>query len=593
MVALLPKVCTLKYHILTFRLNRAKSPLTSLTGDGEAFWYSNSQQASRPRLDGEKLLLGLLFSSLDASIVSTSLVSISLDMNDFLNSPWVALSYLLAYLGFAVCFAKASDIYGRRNLLIAAWILFAGFSVGCGLAGDMHSLIVFRAFQGIGGSGLYSLAQIVLYEVGPSDKPSLLGALIGMTLAVSFVLGPVLGGTISHLASWRWIFLINAPCGIIALIGLFSAWPQTRTQQLGPSEIFRKVDLLGNLLIMLGSSLLVFSLQQAGSYNLSWRNPAIIATLSVAATSWAGFVAWEIWLGRRRHPLVYPVFPIRLIKQRAYMASLVCTFFAGFTYLSIIIILPERFQIVNGNNSLMGGLHLLPMLGACAFGSFLAGALSSKRNNTSLTLITASCLQLLGIGLLSTLSDAFTAIDAQYGYQAIIGLGVGLSFAATTILTSVRSEAEDLAVAQGAVAQSRIFGGAVGIAICMIIFNNQVQNDLGARLGPEDLSALRHNPVVSTYFPVDTQLLIRETYARAFTSDVRLLIGASSLGLVASLFAFELHPPPMRSGGESKELLVLGPGFEQSETELDEIASTHRLKVSTGNTGRTTYDNGH
>lgn len=132
----------------------------------------------------------------------------------------------------------------------------------------------------------------------------------------------------------------------------------------------------------------------------------------------------------------------------------------------MIIILPERFQIVNGDDSLMAGIHLLPQLGACAFGSFLAGAISSKRNNTSITLIISSCLQLIGLGLLSTLSSVSTAIEAQYGYQTIFGLGIGLSFASATILTSVRANQTDLAVAQGAIAQARVLGGAIGIAIC-------------------------------------------------------------------------------------------------------------------------------
>ncbi|KAK6198441.1 Type I Iterative PKS [Pestalotiopsis sp. IQ-011] len=358
---------------------------------------------------------------LDASIVSTSLVTISVNLSDFVNSPWVALSYLLAYMGFAVLFARLSDIFGRKALLVTAWTLFTAFSLACGLAPDMKSLIAFRAFQGIGGSGLYSLAQTGLFEVGPKDKPSLLGALIGMTLAISFVLGPVLGGSITNFCSWRWIFYIN---------------------------------------------LLVFSLQQAGAFNYAWNSPVIIAALSISLLSWIAFVTSEVYLGRRHHPYLRPVLPVRIISQRPFLAALSCSFFAGIQYLALIIILPERFQIVNGDSSLMAGIHLLPQLGACAFGSFLAGVVSSKRNNTAYTLIAASCLQLVGLILLSLLSDVDTEIYAQYGYQVIFGLGIGLSFASVTILTSVRSHQDDLAVAQGALAQARVFGGAIGIAVC-------------------------------------------------------------------------------------------------------------------------------
>lgn len=269
-----------------------------------------------------------------------------------------------------------------------------------------------------------------------------------------------------------------------------------------------------------------------------------------------------------------------------------CTFIAGFTYLSILIILPERFQIVNGDDSLMAGVHLLPMLGTCAFGSFLAGAISSKRNNTGATLVAASVLQLIGVGLLSTLSDVVTAIEAQYGYQAVFGLGIGLSFAAATILASVRAKPQDLAVGQGAIAQARVFGGVIGIIACsktplvsmsswrwkrkkkmfltlariVTIVNSQIIHDLASKLEPADLSALQHNPVAANYFPLDTQKLIRKTYATAFTSDIKMMICVAAVGFVASLFALELHPPPMP--GKKHERKPVEAGQEQSETEL-------------------------
>ncbi|KAF2993946.1 hypothetical protein E8E14_001307 [Neopestalotiopsis sp. 37M] len=521
------------------------------------------------------LLLGLMFSSLDASIVSTSLVTISVNLSDFVNSPWVALSYLLAYMGFAVLFAKLSDIFGRKALLITAWTLFTSFSLGCGLAPNMPSLIVFRAFQGIGGSGLYSLAQTGLFEVGPTDKPSLLGALIGMTLAISFVLGPVLGGTITQFATWRWIFFINIPFGILALVGLLFAWPRTGNRHSsGLWESIRGLDWFGNVVIISASSLLVYALQQAGAFNYAWDSPAIIAALTISAVSLVSFICWEIYLGRKGDPSRQPVLPIRLISQRPFLAALSCSFIAGFEYLAVIIILPERFQIVNGDSSLMAGIHLLPQLGACAFGSFLAGAISKKRNNTAFTLIAASCLQLIGLGLLSTLAEVNTAIEAQYGYQTIFGLGIGLSFASVTILTSVRAHREDLAVAQGALAQARVLGGAIGIAICMIITNKSLQNALSDMLGPKDMSALQHNARTAQFFPPETLEKIKSVYAGAFSVDIKMMIGVSVVGLAASLCAFERNPPRMPIRGSHKETAI-GAQLEHSQVELNEFARSH------------------
>lgn len=280
-----------------------------------------------------------------------------------------------------------------------------------------------------------------------------------------------------------------------------------------------------------------------------------------------------------------------------------CTLFTGFSYLAIIIILPERFQIVNNDNALMAGIHLLPMLGACAFGSFMAGAASAKKNNTAITLIVASCLQLVGVGLLTTLADVTTNIQPQYGYQAIFGFGVGLSFGAATILTSVQSQPADLAVAQGAIAQARVLGGAIGIAACSIIFNSEVDTQLKGRISPADLATLRQSPTINDMLQPALQSLVREVYAGAFTANIRIMICMSAVALVASVFTFEIRPPPMPSAKHGTESPVAPLGahseagaelftFEnrqppknkefpitplgaQSETELEDAAS-HR-----------------
>lgn len=232
----------------------------------------------------------------------------------------------------------------------------------------------------------------------------------------------------------------------------------------------------------------------------------------------------------------------------------------------------------------MAGIHLLPQLGACAFGSFLAGVVSRKRNNTAYTLIAASCLQLVGLILLSLLSDVDTEIYAQYGYQVIFGLGIGLSFASVTILTSVRSHQDDLAVAQGALAQARVFGGAIGIAACskfptslmslvlylmivVIIVNTGFQSNLGETLGPKDMSALLHNAQTAKFFPQNTLDAIRSVYATAFTESIKVMIVLSAVGLITSFFSFERHPPAMPHQETKKD--TIGGQSESSQVELN------------------------
>ncbi|KAL7621261.1 hypothetical protein AAE478_008578 [Parahypoxylon ruwenzoriense] len=524
-------------------------------------------------------LIGLLFSALDASIVSTSLVTISIGLRDFLDAPWVVLSYLLAYLGCAIGFAKLSDIYGRREMLCFSWALFTSFSVGCARATTMTQLIICRAFQGMGGAGLYSLSQIVLFEVGPTDKPSLMGGLVGVTLAVSYVLGPILGAVISSTAEWTIIFWINVPAGIAVIIALYAAWPpmpgmpgMPGMQQGGGWRSIRKIDFIGNIAILSACSLLVFSLQEAGAYTYTWDSPVIVVALSIACLSWVLFLAWEVYLGLKRFTRVEPILPLRLFFRRVYVSCVICTFCTGYVYLSILIILPERFQIVNGEDALYSGIHLLPMLGATSFGAFVAGAVSRKSNNTSWTLMAAHVFQLIGVGLISMLKDSTTETKAQYGFQVLLGIGIGLSLGAGTIMASVQSHREDLAVAQGAIAQARVFGGSIGIAVCSIIFNAKVTRDLGSKMDPDDMAALHHSPTIAPWLPNDIQLLVRSVYASAFTGDINVMIGIAAAGVVTSLFTYEKYPPPMSTVPQAKEVVGID---GQSDTELGLVPMRH------------------
>lgn len=162
---------------------------------------------------------------MDASIVATSLFSIGTDFQQLDTVNWVALAYTLCYLGFAVFFARMSDVIGRRDAFVAAYVIFFAFSLGCGFAQNMTQLIACRALQGIGGSGkfngegcpsimlidigLYSITMIILLESTPPKTRQFLGSIVGIVIAVGGVLGPVLGGVLTHFASWRWVFWIK------------------------------------------------------------------------------------------------------------------------------------------------------------------------------------------------------------------------------------------------------------------------------------------------------------------------------------------------------------------------------------------------
>ncbi|KAJ4421084.1 hypothetical protein N0V82_003988 [Gnomoniopsis sp. IMI 355080] len=265
------------------------------------------------------MLGGLLFSVMDTTIVSTALVTIAGDLDDFQNMYWVVLAYLLSYLGFAIGFAKLADHFGRLPVFLFSWLIFSSFSLGCGFATTMPQLIVFRALQGIGGSGLYSLSQITLAEIAPHGKNALIGTVIGMTLAISFVLGPLLGGAISG-GNWRWIFFMNIPAGLLCMFGLVVLWPQEFGKALHPWKEFWRIDFIGNVFILAACVLMVYSLQQAGTMIFSWTSVEFLTTFTISVVCWALFWAWQLVL--RQLPVqVEPVFPVRLVYHRIYMAA--------------------------------------------------------------------------------------------------------------------------------------------------------------------------------------------------------------------------------------------------------------------------------
>lgn len=219
-------------------------------------------------------------------------------------------------------------------------------------------------------------------------------------------------------------------------------------------------------------------------------------------------------------------------------------FLSGYCYLAIVITLPERFQIVNEDSALMAGVHLIPMLGATSLGSIIAGALSKSKNNTSKTLIAASCLQVIGLGLLTTFDAPSSPTNPQFGYQAIFGLGVGLTFSSATILTKIQASGRDHAVAQGVMAQVRVLGGALGLVICNVIFNIRLES-LEDRLSPQQKEALHRSPMALIDMPVkDAGIVedVKEVFSASFQSMVWVMFWVAVAEVVASLCTWEMSP---------------------------------------------------
>ncbi|RSL55579.1 hypothetical protein CEP54_009298 [Fusarium duplospermum] len=482
------------------------------------------------------VLLGLFLSMIDTSIVATSLYNIGVEFEALEEVNWVALAYTLAYLGCAVVFARISDIIGRRDAFIAAYIIFFAFSLACGFSANLEQLIAFRALQGIGGSGLYSLTMIILPELSPPHLTQHIGALVGMVIALSGVLGPVLGGLLTHYTTWRWVFWINGPVGFVSLIIFIFTWPKAEHLPTIERRAWKELDYFGSFLAIAAAVLVIFAFQTAGtSSNGGWKTAMFIAPLLCGLLAWGLLVGWQIFIQRRLSERFAPAFPINLFRNGVYTTAALNTLFIGFPYLLLIYSIPLRIQVVSGKSALVGGVMLLPMLGASALGSILAGKFNSVKNYVFETLFVGSCLMTLGCGLLVTLDHA--PDDAKLlGFITFCGLGFGLTVASSTMLSTIEAPIRDFAPAQGILSQMRLLGGSLGIATSSALLNQRIVEYLSGILTPFEKATIG-GP--DSHLSDSQWAAVRYTYSDAFRVDMKVAAGISALGVISTIGAFQ------------------------------------------------------
>ncbi|RYC60615.1 hypothetical protein CHU98_g5593 [Xylaria longipes] len=469
-------------------------------------------------------LLGLSF--LDSSIVATSLFNIGKEFSDIDKVNWIALAYTLSYLGCAVFLARIADVVGRRSAFVFSYIVFIGFSIGCGCARNLEQLIAFRAIQGLGGS------VIVFPEVAPPRFLQGLAALVGIVITLSSVLGPVLGGILTHYATWRWIFWINGPIGGVSLLLFLLTWPKPQYLPNLERRSWRELDYLGSFMLIAATVLVVFPFQNAGGTTKQWDQTIFLAPLIVGATAFLGVFAWSLFIDKRWGDKIAAALPMSLLRNRIYTSAALNTMFLGFPYILIVYAFPLRCQVVNGKDALIAGVMLLPMLGSSAIGSAISGRVNGKEDRSCETLVIATGFVTLGCGLLTTVSGSVDLEAKALGFLVFVGLGFGLSVSTTTMLAAWQSSIRDHAPAQGIVAQVRVFGGSLGIAASSAILGVSLQAQVGGSVTPQQIASVEGGG--ADLAPSDLAA-IRRAYADAFREDMRVCTIIAGIALLWAL----------------------------------------------------------
>ncbi|XDG09963.1 hypothetical protein ABKA04_009578 [Annulohypoxylon sp. FPYF3050] len=477
------------------------------------------------------IFVGLLLSFLDTSIVATSLLAIGIEFEALTTANWVALAYSLSYLGCAVLFARISDIIGRRDAFLVSYLIFIVFSLACGFAKNLTQLIAFRAVQGLGGSGLYSITMTILPEIIPQRLKKFLGGMIGIVVAMAGVLGPIFGGLLTEYTSWRWIFWMNGPIGGASMLLFFLMWPKPQYLPNIERRTWAELDYFGSILIIGAAVLVVFPFQNIGTMTDQWSQAVFIIPLLAGVVLWLVLFAWSVFIEKRRSRTIAAALPLRLLRNHVYAAAVLNTLLTGFPYLLIIYAFPLRLQIVNGQDSLLAGVMLLPMLGSSAIGSVVSGAINGKGDRTFELQTVASSFLVLGCGLLSTLSSSSTLEPKALGFLVFVGLGFGIIVSTSTIVAMVKSSNEDHASAQGVMAEVRVLGGSIGIAASSAIVGVKIRDQVGIS---KDNWFPSPGGVSSDLTPTQ-QIAVRQAYSDAFSEGMAICAIIGAFAVLVSL----------------------------------------------------------
>ena len=410
---------------------------------------------------------GMLLAALDQSIVGTALPRIVSDLGGLDKLAWVVTAYLLTSTAATPLWGKLSDLYGRRLIFQVAISIFILGSVMSGLAQNMTELIGFRAFQGIGGGGLFSIAFAIIGDVIPPRERGRYQGYFGAVFGVSSVAGPLLGGWFTDGPGWRWIFFVNVPVGLAALIvtSLALTMPVVRRKH--------KIDYLGASIIVAAVAALLLYLDWAGnSYGWTAGGPlSLVAAFFVLAVT---FVLVEL---RAEEPII----PMRLFKNPVFRVANLYGFLAGMAMFGGIIFLPLYMQTVLGFSPTRSGLALLPAVLGIFTTSIGSGQLISRTGRYKIYPIVGAVVLACALGLLSRLS-----VDTPYWQLALyeFTFGAGLGFSMQTIVTAIQNSVSmrDLGTATSSATFFRQMVAAIGTAAFGAVLSNRLAHYLAEQL---------------------------------------------------------------------------------------------------------------
>lgn len=405
------------------------------------------------------ILSSIFLAAMDQTVVSTALPTIARDLHGLSQLPWIVTAYLLTSTVCLPVYGKLGDLLGRKYLLQSAVLLFLAGSALSGQAQNIDELIVFRALQGIGGGGLLVTAIAAISDFIPVTQRGRYQGLVGAAFGLATLVGPFLGGFIVETLSWRWIFYINIPIGIFALLVIGLAFPK-------PVRATKWImDISGTVLLITSLSALVLFASVAGPI-WSWNMPALWFLLALGIGCFLMFIYVE-----RTHP--QPLLSLEFFRFRTFTLSVIISFFVGVAMLGSISFLPIYLQDVRGFSPTASGLELLYLLFGMLAMSIMAGRRISYKQRYREFPIAGALLITISLGWLSQLGVQ-TPLWNIDGALILLGLGLGMTMQVLILSAQLAVPHQHLGVATSTVTLFRSMGGTLGVAAFGAVFSGSM-----------------------------------------------------------------------------------------------------------------------
>ncbi len=478
------------------------------------------------------LILALFLSALDNMIVGTALPTIVGELQGFGRFTWVTTSYVVTSTIATVLLGKLSDLFGRRTVFLGAISVFLIGSLLCGAAQSMDQLIIFRSIQGLGGGGIWGLTFAVVGDlVPPRDRGRYFG-LFTSVWAVSSIAGPLIGGVIVDNLSWRWIFLVNLPLGIVALgvIAKVLKLPFHRR------EIH--IDWLGAGLLVVAITSLMVALEQGGKNG--WTTTSVVALLALAVVSTIGFVFQEA-------RAVEAILPLRLFTNDVLRSTMTIGLIVGTSMMTGGLFFSLFFQDVRFFSPTKSGLATLPMMMGMLLASTTVGRRISSTGTYKRFPLIGIPLSVIGLAVSTLIKPDLPYVVLGLG-MFLTGLGMGCTMPTLSIASQNSAEQRDLGIATSAQNFARSLGSSIGLAVYGTIFNGVVRRGLAQRLPDRakagDLLGVIRQPAKLKLLPAAERLAVGRSISEGAS---RIFLISLVVTAVALAFALRLREEPLRT----------------------------------------------